>query len=128
MPPILQAENFDVGYGEVAVVRAVSFSLQAGEVVALLGRNGMGKTTLLRGIMGLAPLRRGMLAFLGSDIGFAEVETIARLGAGYVPAERGIFGSLTVKENLLMCARPDADGATPWTLERTLALFPRLAE
>jgi branched-chain amino acid transport system ATP-binding protein len=128
MPDILALDKFSAAYGEVAVVRELSFSLAPGEVVALLGRNGMGKTTLLRGIMGLAPVRGGELRIGGADMLAAAPETIARAGVGYVPAERGIFGSLSVRENLLMCARPAADGRHEWSLDRILALFPRLAE
>jgi branched-chain amino acid transport system ATP-binding protein len=128
MTRILEARDFEVAYGEALVVRPVSFALESGEIVALLGRNGMGKTTLLRGIMGLAPVRRGSLTLGEARIDAQAAERIAQLGVGYVPAERGIFGSLSVRENLVMCARPGPGGASPWTLDRVLALFPRLAE
>jgi branched-chain amino acid transport system ATP-binding protein len=135
MSAILAARNFSVAYGEVPVVRAISLALGPGEIVALLGRNGMGKTTLLRGIVGLAPVRQGDLTINGEDMIGAAPETIARAGIGYVPAGRGIFGSLSVRENLVMCARSGGDdgrfepqGEAGWTLERVLALFPRLAE
>jgi branched-chain amino acid transport system ATP-binding protein len=97
-------------------------------VVTLLGRNGMGKTTFLRAIIGLVPARSGQLAFDSRDVIAAPPEELALAGIGYVPAERGIFGSLSVRENLLMCARGDVDGASAWTLARVLTLFPRLAE
>jgi branched-chain amino acid transport system ATP-binding protein len=135
---VLEARNFGVAYGELPVLRAVSFSVAPGEIVALLGRNGMGKTTLLRGIVGLVPVRRGDLLIAGQEMSKAAPETIARRGVGYVPAERGIFGSLSVHENLIMCARngsPSADQVSAqaatrhlWTLESVLQLFPRLAE
>jgi branched-chain amino acid transport system ATP-binding protein len=128
MAPILQVDGFDAAYGAVPVVRAVSFALAPGEIVALLGRNGMGKTTLLRGILGLVPVRRGMLRLGGTEITRAEPEQVARAGVGYVPADRGIFGSLSVRENLVMCARPGSNAGSSWTLDRVLALFPRLAE
>jgi branched-chain amino acid transport system ATP-binding protein len=128
MSEILALDKFSAAYGEVAVVRELSLSLAQGEIVALLGRNGMGKTTLLRGIMGLTPVRGGELRIGGADMLAAAPETIARAGVGYVPAERGIFGSLSVRENLLMCARPPAGGGQEWSLDRILALFPRLAE
>jgi branched-chain amino acid transport system ATP-binding protein len=128
MSVILEAENFSVAYGEAAVVRHLSFTVARGEIVALLGRNGMGKTTLLRGIIGLAPIRHGRLAIAGVDMTAAPPETIARSGVGYVPADRGIFGSLSVKENLLMCVRASAESREGWTLERVLSLFPRLGE
>ena len=128
MSAILAAKDFGVGYGEVPVVRAVTCVIAPGEIVALLGRNGMGKTTLMRGIVGLVPHRRGSLALAGKEIGAAPPETIALAGVGYVPAGRSIFGSLTVHENLTMCARAGADGSRAWTLARVLDLFPRLAE
>jgi branched-chain amino acid transport system ATP-binding protein len=123
---ILGVANFCAAYGKVPVVNAVSLTIEAGEIVALLGRNGMGKTTLLRGIVGLTPVRTGTLAIAGESMIAAEPETIAHAGIGYVPAGRGIFGSLSVRENLIMCERgAKADG---WTLDRVLTLFPRLAE
>jgi branched-chain amino acid transport system ATP-binding protein len=125
---LLDAAGFEVAYGAAPVVRSVTFTLAAGEIVALLGRNGMGKTTLLRGILGLAPQRGGTLRLDGRDLVALPAEKIARQGVGYVPAERGIFGSLSVRENLLMCARPDPRGDQHWTLDRVLVLFPRLAE
>jgi branched-chain amino acid transport system ATP-binding protein len=125
---VLEAANFGVAYGEVPVLRAVSFSVASGEIIGLLGRNGMGKTTLLRGIIGLAPVRRGCLRIAGEDLAATAPETIARRGVGYVPAERGIFGSLSVRENLIMCSRPSSDGTAPWTLDRVFELFPCLAE
>jgi branched-chain amino acid transport system ATP-binding protein len=128
MTAILEAKEFGVAYGESPVVRAASFAIAPGEVVALIGRNGMGKTTLLRGVVGLAPVRRGSLCMAGQPIVDGAPEAIARLGVGYVPSGRGIFGSLSVRENLIMCARPGHDGSSVWTLERVLALFPRLAE
>jgi branched-chain amino acid transport system ATP-binding protein len=128
MSAVLSLNKFCAAYGEVAVVRDISFDLAAGEIVALLGRNGMGKSTLLRGIMGLTPVRSGELKHAGADMLAATPEMIARAGVGYVPAERHIFGSLSVRENLLMCARPPVAGAQEWSLDRTLSLFPRLAE
>jgi branched-chain amino acid transport system ATP-binding protein len=135
---VLEARNFGVAYGELPVLRAVSFSVAPGEIVALLGRNGMGKTTLLRGIVGLVPVRRGELLIADQEMSTVAPETIARRGVGYVPAERGIFGSLSVHENLIMCARngsPSAEQISEqsaprqlWTLESVLQLFPRLAE
>jgi branched-chain amino acid transport system ATP-binding protein len=128
MPALLSLDKFSAAYGEAAVVQDISLELRSGEIVALLGRNGMGKTTLLRGIMGLTPVRRGGLKLSGVDILTATPEVIARAGVGYVPADRGIFGSLSVRENLLMCARPPASGSQEWSLDRILTLFPRLAE
>jgi branched-chain amino acid transport system ATP-binding protein len=124
---LLECRDFFVSYGPVPVVRGVSFSLEPGEIAALLGRNGMGKTTLLRGLLGLAPVRQGTARFAGTDISSLPTEMISRAGIAYVPAGREIFGSLNVRENLLMSAR-GADSESPWTLERVLTLFPRLAE
>jgi branched-chain amino acid transport system ATP-binding protein len=121
---LLQLDRFSSAYGEVPVVREVSFGLAQGEIMALLGRNGMGKTTLLRGLMGLTPVRRGRATFAGVDVTSASTESISRAGIAYVPAGRDIFGTLSVRENLIMCAR----GEGGWTLERVLALFPRLGE
>jgi branched-chain amino acid transport system ATP-binding protein len=124
----LQTERFEAAYGAVPVVRGVSLAVAASEVVALLGRNGMGKTTLLRGLMGLTPVRGGMVTLAGLDITRAPPEAIARAGIGFVPAGREIFGSLSVRENLLMCARPAPSGTQQWTIDTILALFPRLSE
>ena len=128
MTALLQTERFEAAYGPVPVVRGVSLEVAAGDVVALLGRNGMGKTTLMRGLIGLAPVRRGTVRFAGADIINVPPEAIAHAGIGYVPAGREIFGTLSVRENLLMCARPSSDGASAWTFDKVLALFPRLAE
>jgi branched-chain amino acid transport system ATP-binding protein len=127
MTALLDVSNFSVAYGAVPVVREVSLTLQTGEIMALLGRNGMGKTTLLRGLLGLAPVRTGAARLAGADISALATERISRAGIAYVPAGREIFGSLTVHENLLMSAR-GADADSSWTLERVLHLFPRLAE
>ena len=127
MVALLEIERFAVAYGPAPVVRDVSFSLSSGEIMALLGRNGMGKTTLLRGLLGLAPVRKGSALFAGTQIAELATETIARAGVAYVPAGREIFGSLSVRENLIMSARAGNDGPG-WTLERVLKLFPRLAE
>jgi len=121
---LLELDRFSAAYGEVPVVREVSFALAQGEIMALLGRNGMGKTTLLRGLMGLTPVRGGRATFGNNDIVAQSTEDIAHAGIAYVPAGREIFGTLSVRENLVMCAR----GEGGWTLERVLALFPRLAE
>jgi branched-chain amino acid transport system ATP-binding protein len=113
MSEVLTARNFSAAYGEIPIVRAVTFSVAPGEIVALLGRNGMGKTTLLRGVVGLVPVRDGCLEIMGTDIIGAAPEMIARAGLGYVPAGRGIFGSLSVRENLVMCARDGGEGGKP---------------
>ena len=128
MTALLQTERFEAAYGPGPVVRGVTLTVAPGDVVALLGRNGMGKTTLMRGLMGLVPVRRGSVKLSGQDIADAPPEAIAHAGIGYVPAGREIFGTLSVRENLLMCARPALDGTSAWTFDKVLALFPRLAE
>jgi branched-chain amino acid transport system ATP-binding protein len=125
---LLQTESFGAAYGAAPVVRGVSMAIAPGEVVALLGRNGMGKTTLVRGLMGLTPVRSGTATLAGRDIASAPPEVIARAGIGYVPAGREIFGSLSVRENLLMCARAGESGKPQWDYDAVLKLFPRLAE
>jgi branched-chain amino acid transport system ATP-binding protein len=123
---LLTLDRFTAAYGNVPVVREVSLSLAQGEILALTGRNGMGKTTLLRGIMGLTPLREGGAALAGRELSALATEDISHAGIAYVPAGREIFGSLSVRENLVMCAREGAGAG--WTFERVMALFPRLGE
>jgi branched-chain amino acid transport system ATP-binding protein len=125
---LLEARGLAVSYGASPALDGVDFRIARGEAVALLGRNGMGKSTLIRALLGLVPLRRGELQFGGRSIAGLAPHRIARLGAGYVPEGRGIFASLTVHENLLLARRPGPDGGKRWTLERVLAVFPRLAE
>ena len=119
----LAVEGLQGGYGETQVLFGVSLEVVEGEVVSLLGRNGMGKTTTVRTLMGLLPRRGGRVALDGRDLGAMEPFAIARLGVGLVPEGRQIFSTLTVGENLLATARPGA-----WTRARVEALFPRLAE
>jgi branched-chain amino acid transport system ATP-binding protein len=111
------------GYGDTVVLDGVSLALGAGETLAVLGRNGVGKTTLLATIMGHTQLRRGAIAFGGGPIERMPAHARALLGLGWVPQEREIFPSLTVEENLTIAARRGR-----WTLERVYELFPRLAE
>jgi len=109
------------------VLQGVDFSVGAGEIVALMGRNGMGKTTLLRSLLGLTPPRRGDIAFDGAPIAALAPFRIARLGLAYVPEGRGIFPLLSVRENLTLAARA-VDAPAAWTFERVLAAFPTLAD
>jgi branched-chain amino acid transport system ATP-binding protein len=125
---LLEVQDLHAGYGSGDVLQGVSFQLAAGESVGLLGRNGMGKTTLMKALMGLLRQRRGVIRLAGQDISVARPERIARLGLGYVPEGRGIFPNLSVRENLLMAARAPAQGESVWTLDKALATFPRLAE
>jgi branched-chain amino acid transport system ATP-binding protein len=106
----------------------VSLELAAGTALGLLGRNGMGKTTLIRAIMGFVPAKAGTVSWQGQPVTGWPPERIARLGVGYVPEGRGIFPNLSVRENLVMTARPGPDGRREWTFDRVLSTFPRLAE
>jgi branched-chain amino acid transport system ATP-binding protein len=122
MPDILHLAHVTAGYGATVVIEDVSFSLGRGAALAVLGRNGVGKTTLMRTIAGHADRHRGQLLLNGADIGTAPAWRRARQGMGYVPQERDIFPSLTVTENLAVGARPGE-----WTLDRIFTLFPSLA-
>lgn len=124
----LQASDLHAHYGQSHVLHGVSLAIRRGESVGLLGRNGMGKTTLIRSLLGLKPLSQGRVQVAGQEVSRAAPDRIARLGVGYVPEGRGIFPNLSVRENLLMAARPGTRGQTDWTYERVMATFPRLAE
>jgi branched-chain amino acid transport system ATP-binding protein len=123
MAELLALEALRAGYGESVVVEDVSLRVDDGECVALLGRNGVGKTTLLTTVMGLTRLHRGALRWRGADITRSATHHRARAGIGWVPQERRMWRSLTVEEHLASVA---SDG--PWTLDRVFALFPRLVE
>ncbi len=124
--PLLEARKLHSYYGSSHVLQGVDFSIGAGEVVALMGRNGMGKTTLLRSMLGLLKSRTGEVDIDGVSATDIPPHKIARLGVAFVPENRGIFPTLTVRENLLVAARPAADG-NGWTFERVMATFPPLA-
>jgi branched-chain amino acid transport system ATP-binding protein len=126
--PIILARDLHTYYGASHILHGVDFTVRPGETVSLLGRNGMGKTTTLRSILGLTRARRGEVRINGRDMTRAEPYRIARQGIAFVPEGRGIFHNLTVREHLIMAACPGVDGRTEWTLDRILALFPRLAE
>jgi branched-chain amino acid transport system ATP-binding protein len=123
---LLKVENLKAYYGDSQVLQGIDLVVGRGEHVALLGRNGMGKTTLLRSVMGLVPKRTGAVMLAGRDITDLAPETIARAGIGWVPEGRGIFGSLSVSENLVMAARTGTAG--DWGLDKVYRLFPRLYE
>jgi branched-chain amino acid transport system ATP-binding protein len=123
---LLKLSQLDAFYGASQILHGVDLQVARGEQVALIGRNGMGKTTLLRTLMGLVPGCGGQLSFHGRDISRDAPETIARAGLALVPEGRGIFGSLSVTENLVMAAREGPDGRRTWTLPRIFELFPRL--
>ena len=128
MTALLAIEALEAFYGVSQVLHGIDLTIARGEQVALIGRNGMGKTTLLRTVMGLVAARRGRIAFAGHDILTQPPEAIARAGVALVPEGRGVFGSLSVVENLVMAARPAPDGRQHWTLDRIFDLFPRLHE
>jgi branched-chain amino acid transport system ATP-binding protein len=124
---ILATRDLVTGYGAGAVIHGVSIDVQAGEVVCLLGRNGAGKSTTLRSIMGLTPPRSGRVEFMGKEITGRPPFEAARLGIGYIPDDRRIFADLTVEENLRIVRQVTRrDGR--WTLERVYQLFPVLTE
>ncbi|MDZ4309929.1 MAG: ABC transporter ATP-binding protein [Cypionkella sp.] len=125
---MLTLRNVSAAYGASRVLFDVAFDLREGEVVTLLGRNGMGKTTTIRCVMGLLAPAGGEISFQGQQIAGWAPEHIARLGAGLVPEGRQIFHTLTVRENLVATAANRSGRPAPWTLERIYALFPRLSE
>lgn len=127
MKPLLRLEGLEAGYGAARVLNGVSFDIGKGEVVALLGRNGMGKTTLVRAVMGLAPWVRGSVLLNGRDLSHEPPYRIARAGIGLVPEGRDIFPNLTVRENLVATAHP-LPGPRTWTLDRVVELLPQLRE
>ncbi len=125
---MLQLRGLEVAYGTAQVLFGVELDVHAGEVVTLMGRNGMGKTTTVRTIMGLLKPARGDVIFRGHNVAGWRSHRIARLGLGYVPEGRQVFPNLTVRENLIATAANHGGTSTPWTVERVAALFPRLAE
>ncbi len=142
-PTMLTVTGLNASYGDSHILRGVSLSLAAGTSLGLLGRNGMGKTTLIRTLMGYVRATAGSVCWtdgsgthapgnaasaIERDVTGWPPERMARLGIGYVPEGRGIFPNLSVRENLVMAARPGVHGQRDWTLDRVLATFPRLAE
>ena len=124
-PPLLTVRDLHAWYGESHVLHGVSFDVQAGEVVTLLGRNGAGKTTTLKSIMGIVARRRGSIAFEGQEVVGRPSNHIARLGIAFCPEERGIFASLNVEENLMLPPQIRPGGLS---VEAIHALFPNLQE
>jgi branched-chain amino acid transport system ATP-binding protein len=127
MAALLAVEAIETFYGASQALFGVSFAIRHGEALALLGRNGMGKTTAVRSIIGLAPVARGRVVLDGVPVQHWPAFRIARSGVGLVPEGRQVFPALTVRENLVATARPAKDGRTAWTLARVLRLFPALA-
>jgi branched-chain amino acid transport system ATP-binding protein len=126
--PALLAEKLNAYYGQSHILRNLDFQVMPDETVSLLGRNGMGKTTLLRTLVGLVRTRSGQIQLNGTDVTGARTSTIAKAGLAFVPEGRGIFPNLTVEENLTFAARRDGAAREQWTLERIYSMFPRLKE
>jgi branched-chain amino acid transport system ATP-binding protein len=124
---LLEVIGAHAGYGALPVLFGIDLTIEPGEAVTLLGRNGMGKTTTVRCIVGLSKVTSGMICFEGRRIDGWTADCIGRAGIALVPEGRRIFPNLTVRENLVAFAANRRGGATPWTLERVYALFPRLA-
>jgi branched-chain amino acid transport system ATP-binding protein len=128
MNELLAIERIETCYGLSQVLFGLSLTVGQGEMVTLMGRNGMGKTTTVRSIMGLTPARAGAIRFAGHEIRELPAYQVAKLGLGLVPEGRQVFPNLTVRENLVATAANRLGAADPWTLDKVHALFPRLAE
>lgn len=126
--PLLQVQGMHAWYGSSHILHGIDFEIARGETLGLLGRNGMGKSTLIRSLLGHVSQRDGRVYWLGHDISSCRPHEIARLGVAYVPEGRGIFPNLSVRENLIMASRPAPKGASGWSFERVMEVFPRLAE
>jgi branched-chain amino acid transport system ATP-binding protein len=126
--PLLEVAEVETSYGRSRVLFGISLAVAAGEVVSLMGRNGMGKTTTVRSIMGLTPPAAGSIRFAGVELAALPSYRIAKLGLGLVPEGRQIFPNLTARENLLATAANHGSARDAWTLDKVFALFPRLAE
>jgi branched-chain amino acid transport system ATP-binding protein len=125
---LLEIDGIETCYGLSQVLFGLQLTIKSGEMIALMGRNGMGKTTTIRSIMGLTPARAGAIRFAGEDVRKLASYKIAQLGIGLVPEGRQIFPNLTVRENLVAASGNRLGAKDPWTLEKIYALFPRLAE
>ena len=125
---ILEAKELHAYYGASHILHGIDFHIDRGETVGLMGRNGMGKSTLIRSMLGIVKPREGEVFVCGTPMTGAEPFLVARKGIAYVPEGRGIFPNLTVRENLVMSARAGPDGRRDWTFDRVLTTFPRLAE
>ena len=125
---LIHAQDVHAYYGASHILRGIDFQVRRGETIGLMGRNGMGKSTLLKTLMGIVPMRRGALTIKGHNMLGRAIYEIAQLGVAYVPEGRGIFGNLSVAENLKMAARPGTQGQYDWTYARVLETFPRLQE
>ncbi|MEY3477491.1 MAG: hypothetical protein RLY65_1891, partial [Pseudomonadota bacterium] len=126
--PILNAQGIHAWYGSSHILHGIDLQIARGETIGLLGRNGMGKSTLIRSILGHVSQRDGRVYLFGQEVSKCRPHEIARLGVAYVPEGRGVFPNLSVRENLIMAARPVQGRSRGWELERVLQTFPRLAE
>src|SRR5712671_1072866 len=126
--PLLAVERIETRYGLSQVLFGISLAIAPGEMVTLMGRNGMGKTTTVRSIMGLTPAIAGSIRFAGEDIRAVPSYRVAQLGIGLVPEGRQVFPNLTARENLVATAANRGEAADPWTLDKVCGLFPRLSE
>ncbi|MGV0960567.1 MAG: ABC transporter ATP-binding protein [Limnohabitans sp.] len=125
---LINAQGLNTCYGASHILRGVDFQVARGETIGLMGRNGMGKSTLLKSIMGIVPPQSGTVQIKGQTMNGRPTFEVAQLGIAYVPEGRGIFGNLSVVENLKMAARAGTRGQRDWTYERVLETFPRLTE
>ena len=128
MTALIQASGLHTHYGASHILRGIDFTVEPAQTIGLMGRNGMGKTTLLKSLMGIVKPSGGSVHVKGKAMTGASTFEVARQGIAYVPEGRGIFGNLSVKENLVMSARAGTKGQRDWTYERVLETFPRLAE
>lgn len=125
---LIEAKSIHAWYGSSHVLQGIDFQIGRGETVGLLGRNGMGKSTLIRTLLGHIKQRDGHISVRGKDMSKAKPHEVARMGIAYVPEGRGVFPNLSVRENLIMAARRGLDGRNDWPYERILETFPRLQE
>ena len=125
---LLEGSGLHTYYGVSHILHGVDFSVRRGETIGLMGRNGMGKTTLIKTLLGLVRPREGQVSVRGEDMTQAATHVIARRGIAYVPEGRGIFPNLSVRENLVMAARAGVDGRREWDFDRVIRTFPRLGE
>jgi branched-chain amino acid transport system ATP-binding protein len=125
---ILEAKDLHAWYGSSHVLHGVAVALARGQTLGLLGRNGMGKSTLIRTLLGHVAQREGSIHFFGRDLSRARPHEVARAGVAYVPEGRGVFPNLSVRENLVMAARKGRDGRNDWPYDRVMQTFPRLQE
>jgi branched-chain amino acid transport system ATP-binding protein len=125
---LINAQGLNTYYGASHILRGIDFQVARGETIGLMGRNGMGKSTLLKSIMGIVPPQSGTVQIKGQTMNGRPTFEVAQMGVAYVPEGRGIFGNLSVVENLKMAARAGTRGQRDWTYERVLKTFPRLTE